>query len=99
MHPTERNVRSHSQCVASFFRLLRPEGQEDADGSMDIYFGSTAPRGLEAIWIPTVAGYDWFAYFRLYGLRDASMVGLAVRTPSAYSNTYSPKPADGHPMV
>jgi hypothetical protein len=49
------------------------KAKRNADGSMGIYFGPTAPRGLEANWIPTVAEYDWFAYFRLYGLRDAQM--------------------------
>jgi hypothetical protein len=36
-------------------------------GSTDIYFGPTAPGGMEANWIATVAGNDCFAYFRLYG--------------------------------
>ena len=34
---------------------------------MDVYFGPKAPEGMEANWIPTVAGNEWFAYFRLYG--------------------------------
>ena len=36
------------------------------DGSVDIYFGETAPKGLESNWIPT-AGEDFFLIFRLYG--------------------------------
>ncbi len=35
------------------------------DGSVDVYFGPTAPNGLETNWIPT--GEDWFVLFRLYG--------------------------------
>jgi hypothetical protein len=33
---------------------------------VDIYTGPQPPAGLEANWIPTVAGRSWFAYFRLY---------------------------------
>ncbi len=40
---------------------------KNADGSVDVYFGSKPPTGLEANWIPTVAGKDWFPYFRFYG--------------------------------
>ena len=36
------------------------------DGSVDIYFGATAPEGLESNWIPT-AGEDFFLLFRFYG--------------------------------
>ena len=38
----------------------------NSDGSVDIYFGKAAPRGLESNWIPT-AGEDFFLLFRLYG--------------------------------
>ncbi len=37
------------------------------DGSVDIYYGPTAPAGKEQNWIPTVPGRSWFTYFRLYG--------------------------------
>ena len=40
---------------------------KNADGSMDIYFGPQAPKGRDANWIRTVAGRDWFPYFRFYG--------------------------------
>lgn len=36
------------------------------DGSVDIYFGKTPPKGLETNWIPT-AGEDFFLLFRFYG--------------------------------
>jgi hypothetical protein len=39
----------------------------NADGSVDLYFGPTAPKGMEKNWIPTVPGKAWFTYFRLYG--------------------------------
>jgi hypothetical protein len=39
------------------------------DGSVDIYFGPSAPDGLESNWIPT--GEDFFLLFRLYGPEPA----------------------------
>jgi hypothetical protein len=41
--------------------------QKNSDGSIDVYFGPTAPEGKEANWIQTVEGGQWFIYFRLYG--------------------------------
>jgi hypothetical protein len=39
---------------------------QNADGSIDLYFGPTAPSGKEKNWAPTVPGRGWFAYFRFY---------------------------------
>ena len=39
----------------------------NADGSVDLYFGPTAPKGMEKNWIPTLPGKAWFTYLRLYG--------------------------------
>lgn len=39
----------------------------NADGSVDLYFGPIAPKGMEKNWIPTVPGKAWFTYLRLYG--------------------------------
>lgn len=36
------------------------------DDSMNLYFGSKAPAGLESNWVPT-GGEDFFLMFRLYG--------------------------------
>ena len=44
--------------------------QPNADGSVDIYFGKTAPAGLESNWIPT-GGKGFFPMFRLYGPEEA----------------------------
>ena len=41
--------------------------KENADGSYDIYFGPTAPKGFENNWIQTVPGKGWNSIFRLYG--------------------------------
>ena len=37
------------------------------DGSVDLYFGPTAPEGREANWVQTIPGRHWFSYFRFYG--------------------------------
>jgi hypothetical protein len=39
----------------------------NADGSVNIYFGPTAPEGQEPNWIPTVSGGRFEVLFRLYG--------------------------------
>jgi hypothetical protein len=48
-------------------RSSRMDLMANPDGSVDIYFAPSAPRGFERNWIPTVPGRAWFAYFRLYG--------------------------------
>ena len=40
---------------------------ENADGSVDLYFGPEAPQGKEDNWIQTVPGKGWFSIIRLYG--------------------------------
>jgi len=40
---------------------------KNADGSVDVYVGPTAPAGKEANWIFTPAGKKWFPWFRFYG--------------------------------
>jgi hypothetical protein len=44
--------------------------QLNEDGSVDLYFGETAPSGKESNWIPT-AGKDFFLIFRLYGPEES----------------------------
>lgn len=41
------------------------------DGSVDLYFGPTAPDGDKVNWVATVPGKSWFTYLRLYGPLDA----------------------------
>lgn len=43
------------------------ELQQNADGSLDIYFGPTPPAGQEPNWVATRLGRTWFALFRVYG--------------------------------
>jgi hypothetical protein len=39
----------------------------NADSSVDVYFGPTAPAGHEANWVQTIPGKDWNAILRAYG--------------------------------
>ncbi|MFC1833746.1 DUF1254 domain-containing protein [Thermodesulfobacteriota bacterium] len=41
--------------------------KQNKDGSIDIYFGPKAPKGMENNWIQTVPGKGWNVIFRLYG--------------------------------
>jgi hypothetical protein len=43
----------------------------NADGSVDVFFGPTPPKGAEKNWIQTVPGKGWFAYFRFYAPTEA----------------------------
>jgi len=48
-----------------------PDLVKNPDGSVDLYFGPTAPKGFEKNWIPTVPGRAWFTWFRLYAPLEA----------------------------
>jgi hypothetical protein len=39
----------------------------NADSSVDVYFGPTAPADHEANWIQTIPGKGWNATLRAYG--------------------------------
>ncbi|MGA7980937.1 MAG: DUF1214 domain-containing protein [Chromatiaceae bacterium] len=41
--------------------------QVNADGSVDVWFGPTAPQGKESNWVQTIPGKGWFMILRLYG--------------------------------
>lgn len=43
--------------------------------SITLYFGPTAPKGKENLWIKTIPGKNWFAYFRIYGPEQAVFTG------------------------
>ncbi|MDJ0521595.1 MAG: DUF1254 domain-containing protein [Planctomycetota bacterium] len=47
-------------------RSSRMKLQVNDDGSVDLYFGPTAPKGKESNWVKTLPGKGWFTYFRLY---------------------------------
>src|SRR5260221_9698252 len=46
---------------------LPPGLTKNADGSVDAYFGPTAPAGKESNWVPTKAGGRFEVLFRFYG--------------------------------
>ena len=40
---------------------------KNPDGSVDVYFGPTAPQGHEPNWVQTASDKHWFILFRFYG--------------------------------
>ena len=64
-----RGLIDNPQQVAD--KSSRQELIKNADGSVDLYMGPTAPQGKDQNWIPTVPGKAWFAYFRLYAPTEA----------------------------
>jgi hypothetical protein len=52
-------------------RSSRMDLLKNADGSVDVYVGPTAPKGFEKNWVPSDRNQAWFAYFRLYGPTEA----------------------------
>lgn len=53
--------------VDSFDRKV----EKNADGSVDVFFGPSAPPGQESNWIPTARGRNWFPILRIYAPEDA----------------------------
>jgi hypothetical protein len=49
----------------------QPTFETNSDGSVDIYFGPSAPSGKEKNWIKTIPGKGWFTYFRAYSPTEA----------------------------
>ena len=62
-------TRSELQTDAQFPSLSSqsPGIAVNNDGSVDVYFGPTAPTGYEKNWIQTVPGKGWNVIMRLYG--------------------------------
>jgi hypothetical protein len=56
------------------FPSLGPRDNPGAnpDGSIDLYYGPTAPAGKEKSWRRTVPGKGFFAILRLYGPTEAA---------------------------
>jgi hypothetical protein len=68
----DNQTRSMLQTDAQFPSLgsQKPGLQKNGDGSVDVYFGPTAPAGHETNWIQTVPGKGWNTLLRLYGPLD-----------------------------
>jgi hypothetical protein len=47
----------------------------EKSGTIDLYFGPTAPAGKEGQWIKTIPGKGWFSYLRIYGPEQAAFDG------------------------
>ena len=59
LRPCWASTRRHRTPIIS----SRDEGlRKNADGSVDLYFGPTAPEGYEKNWLQTNPGKAWFAY-------------------------------------
>jgi hypothetical protein len=64
---------AYSMKTKGFITNTKPVGlssqdkslKANADGTHDVYFGPTAPKGMESNWVQT--GEDFFLIFRLYG--------------------------------
>ncbi len=50
---------------------LDPQVQAEPNGSVNVYFGPSAPAGKAANWIPTKSGQSFFLLFRFYGPEKA----------------------------
>lgn len=68
-HNDTRYLIQNKQKIAD--RSSRMDLLENVDGSVDIYFGPTPPKGKEQNWIPTNPDEGWFTYFRIYGPLEA----------------------------
>jgi hypothetical protein len=56
-----------NQTVVLFENLMEKGIVTNADSSVDVYFGPTAPAGHEANWVQTIPGKGWNAILRAYG--------------------------------
>ncbi|HZV46098.1 MAG TPA: DUF1214 domain-containing protein [Thermodesulfovibrionales bacterium] len=45
----------------------RENPKANADGSVDVFFGPKAPKGMEKNWVPTNPDKGFFLVFRFYG--------------------------------
>lgn len=57
---------------------LTPELAQNADGSVDVYFGPSAPTGKGGNWVPTSSNGRFEALFRFYGPGDDVLQGKWV---------------------
>ncbi len=64
----DRQTRSMLQTDQPMPRVGSQPGtlQTNEDGTIDIYFGPTAPDGKESNWLQTVPGKGWWTILRLY---------------------------------
>jgi len=63
--PLSRSMLQNGQKSPTVSKYTNPE--QNADGSVDIYFGPSAPAGKERNWIRTLPDRGWFPILRFYG--------------------------------
>ena len=59
-------MRSSRTSIAPAARRTTPRCRRTPDGSVDIYFGPSAPAGKESNWVPTDPARKFELMFRLY---------------------------------
>ena len=68
LHPQTRSMlQSKEMHYSSKNNKRNPQMAKNADGSIDLYFGSEAPAGKEANWVKTVPGKGGFGILRHCG--------------------------------
>ena len=45
----------------------------DPDGSVDLYYGPTPPKGKEKNWVQTLPVQGWWVYLRFYAPTEVSL--------------------------
>lgn len=68
-HPETRSLLANGEEKPSLSSY--DELRWNDDGSVDLYFGPTAPAGQETNWIKTLPNHGWQILFRLYGPRES----------------------------
>ena len=64
MTPVTRTLIDNEQKRAA--QSSRQDLIKNADGSIDLYYGPTAPKGKEKNWVQTIPGQGWWVYLRFY---------------------------------
>jgi hypothetical protein len=72
--PDTRSEIQTDQGKAALRSLFELKDKSAAD-SVDLYFGPTAPAGMQNQWIKTIPGKGWFVYLRVYGPEQAAFNG------------------------
>jgi len=73
--PETRSEIQTDQDKAALRSLFELKGKDANASSIDLYFGPTAPKGMEGQWIKTKVGQGWFVYLRLYGPEQLAFDG------------------------
>jgi len=57
---------TNNAALSSYDKLKKND-----DGTVDLYFGPTAPEGMESNWVKTIPGRGWWVWFRFYSPTEA----------------------------